>query len=85
MENVVLCIDPSDLFYQTVEDQKVVIAKLIHRIQAELPFFSKIDFTRKGIEALRRLNYMEEMILQMRDLPTSSSETKYGITGGTPI
>ena len=86
LEHTMMCIDPAtELFFNNIEDQKLVIAKLTHRIQTEMPYFSKIDFSRNQIEALRRINYMQEMVMQMRDLPLSTAETKYGIKGGTAV
>ena len=85
LENVMLCIKPTDLTYQGIEDEKVVIERVTTKIIESLPYFSKIDFTLPKIEALRRLSFMDDMQLQMRDLPKTSSETKYGIKGGTDL
>ena len=86
LENAMICVDATqELFYNNIDEQKVVIAKMTNRIQQEMQYFSKVDFTLKQIEALRRISYMEEMTMQMRDLPLSTSETKYGIKGGTPV
>ena len=84
-EFIMICISQSDLVYHGIEDEKVVIGRIVQRMQRELPYFSKVDFSRVQLEALRRLSFMDDMQLQMRDLPKTSSETKYGIHGGTSV
>ena len=82
---IMMCIPQSDLIYQGIEDEKVVIGRVVQRIQRELPYFKVIDFSAKQLESLRRLDLVDDMQLQMRDLPMTSSETKYGIKGGTAV
>lgn len=84
-ENIMLCIPQADLLYHGIEDEKVVISRIAQRIQQELPYFSKVNFSKAQLEALQRLSLMDEMQMQMRDLPVSSSETKYGINGGAAL
>jgi hypothetical protein len=84
-ETIMMCIPLADLTYQGIEDEKTVIARVVTRIQTELPYFSKVDFSITQLEALRRLTFMYDMQLQMRDMPKTSSETKYGIKGGTAL
>jgi hypothetical protein len=84
-EFIMMCIPQSDLFYEDHEEKKMVVGRIVQRMQQRMPYFSKVDFSKAQLEALRRLELMDEMQLQMRDLPRTSSETKYGIYGGVII
>lgn len=57
------------------------VATMIQTIQTQLPYFAKVKFN--VVETLRRMNAMEEMMMQMADMPATSHETKYGVTGGS--
>jgi hypothetical protein len=82
-ERIMMCISQADLLYHNLEDEKVVIGRILHRMQRDLPYWSKVDFSHKQQEALRRLDCMTDMKLQMQGMPEASLETKYGIRGGT--
>ena len=80
-----LCVDASMVaniqFGGKYNGITTTVASMIETIQKQLPFFAKANFN--VVEALRRMNAMEEMMMQMADMPATSSETKYGVTGGS--
>mmetsp|Transcript_22118 Transcript_22118/g.33429 ORF Transcript_22118/g.33429 Transcript_22118/m.33429 type:complete len:364 (-) Transcript_22118:1685-2776(-) len=79
-----ICFQPDEILYDFehhADDAKLVIARVVEKLQSDLPYFAKIDFSMRHSEAVRRLSLMDEMQLQMRDQPKSNSETKYGIQG----
>ncbi|KAI2509226.1 hypothetical protein MHU86_5114 [Fragilaria crotonensis] len=82
-ELIMMCISQADLLYHGLEDEKIVIGRILHRMRRELPYWSKVDFSHAQQEALRRLDCMANMQLQMQGMPEASLETKYGIRGGT--
>ena len=80
--NSIVCIDPSTVTHTNEINHGVetTIAALVTTIQEKVPFWSQVHFP--IVEALRRMNGMEEMLLQMQDRPSSSNEIKYGVYGG---
>jgi hypothetical protein len=84
-EFIMICIPQSDLFYEDFEEKKLVVGRIVQRMQQRMPYFSRVDFSKAQLETLRRLDLMDEMQKQMQDLPSTSVETKYGINGGVII
>mmetsp|Transcript_29563 Transcript_29563/g.45087 ORF Transcript_29563/g.45087 Transcript_29563/m.45087 type:complete len:360 (-) Transcript_29563:45-1124(-) len=79
-----VCFQADEVFYDfehNADDAKLVIARVVEKLQSELSYLAKIDFSMRHGEVVRRLSLMDEMQLQMRDQPASTSETKYGIQG----
>ena len=64
---IMMCIPQSDLLYHGLEQEKIVIERIIQRIHRELPYWSKVDFSRVLENAAHRLDCMAEMMLQMKE------------------
>ena len=79
----IICVDP----YMVANTNEInngatmTVTAFISTIQQHWNYFSKIKFDL--VEALRRLNGMEEMILQMGDMPSTTSDIKYGVYGAS--
>jgi predicted nucleic acid-binding Zn ribbon protein len=77
-----LCVDSNDLYYNTEspESQEEMIHRFIARFQTAFPYFSQVQFDVQ--RAASRLRGMERMMIKhMKDVPSTTFETKYGIYG----
>jgi hypothetical protein len=77
-----LCVDPNDLYYnmESPESKEEMIHRFIARFQTAFPYFSQVQFDVQRVS--KRLGGMERMMMKhMKDVPSTTFETKYGIHG----
>ena len=56
-ELIMICISQSDPVSHGIEDEKLVIGLIVQRMQSELPYFSKIDFSHVQLEAIATIEF----------------------------